>query len=95
MKGKGFDDLIAAGETDRELAKALNAARTTGEVVALGAGRGFSFSEEDVRAGLVARRGSRPLADSEVEGVAGGRKAGKEQQDYYKITMQDVLISGF
>ena len=30
---------------------------------------------------------------SEAEEVKGGRKAGKEQQEYYKVTLSDVLIS--
>ena len=30
---------------------------------------------------------------SEAEEVKGGRKAGKEQQEYYKVTMSDVIIS--
>ena len=30
---------------------------------------------------------------SEAEEVKGGRKAGKEQQEYYKVTMEDIIIS--
>jgi len=35
----------------------------------------------------------RPLTKNETEQVVGGRKAGREQHDYMKVTMEDVLIS--
>jgi predicted ribosomally synthesized peptide with nif11-like leader len=95
MSVKSFDDLLAAGEKDASLAAALNKARTLSEVVALGAARGFAFSEDEARDGLRKLR-SRPLDDSELESVAGGltsRKAGKGQQEYLKVTMSDILIS--
>ena len=31
---------------------------------------------------------------SDAEEVKGGRKAGKDQQEYLKVTMSDVIISG-
>jgi hypothetical protein len=31
---------------------------------------------------------------SDAEEVKGGRKAGKEQQEYYKVTLSDVIVSG-
>jgi len=35
------------------------------------------------------------VAKEEAQDVkGGGRKAGKEQQEYLKVTMSDVLISG-
>ena len=36
----------------------------------------------------------RPLTKNETEQVVGGRKAGREQHDYMKVTMEDVIISG-
>ena len=30
---------------------------------------------------------------SEAEEVKGGRKAGGKQQEYYKVTMSDIIIS--
>lgn len=93
MSVKSFDDLVAAGQNDATLAAALNQARTVADLVALGAKSGFAFDEEAARAGLLRHR-SRDLDDSELDGVAGGRKAGGEQQEYFKITLKDVLISG-
>jgi hypothetical protein len=34
------------------------------------------------------------LTDPQAEAVQGGRKAGADQQEYMKVTMTDVLISG-
>jgi hypothetical protein len=34
------------------------------------------------------------LAESDLEKVAGGRKAGGDQQEYLKIKLTDVIISG-
>jgi hypothetical protein len=53
---------------------------------------GFEFSADDVRDAL-ARRGE--LSEDQLEAVAGGRKAGGEQQEYLKVTMTDVLISSY
>jgi hypothetical protein len=33
------------------------------------------------------------VAKEEAQEVKGGRKAGKDQQEYYKVTMSDVIIS--
>ncbi len=38
---------------------------------------------------------ARPLTKNETEQVVGGRKAGGGQQDYLKVTMEDVLIRSF
>ena len=34
------------------------------------------------------------LSESDLEKVAGGRKAGEQPQEYLKIKLTDVLISG-
>jgi len=34
------------------------------------------------------------LSETELDKVAGGRKAGGDQQDYLKITLTDATISG-
>jgi hypothetical protein len=34
------------------------------------------------------------LSETELDKVAGGRKAGGDQQDYLKITLTDAAISG-
>jgi hypothetical protein len=34
------------------------------------------------------------LSESELDKVAAGRKAGKGQQEYLKVELKDVLISG-
>ena len=49
MRSNGFPELLAAGEKNRDLAAALNGARTVHEVVALGAAHGYSFGEDDVK----------------------------------------------
>jgi hypothetical protein len=36
-----------------------------------------------------------PLHDEDLRAVAGARKAGKEQLEYLKVTMKDVLISSY
>jgi len=36
----------------------------------------------------------RPLTENETEQVVGGRKAGGGQQEYMRVTMGDVIISG-
>lgn len=94
MSVKSFQDLIAAGEKDEELAAALNRARSLSEVVALGAARGHAFTEAEARLTLLDRR-SHDLDDNDLEHVSGGRKAGSEQQEYFKITMKDVLITSY
>jgi hypothetical protein len=33
------------------------------------------------------------LSDAQAEQAQGGRKAGKEQQEYLVVTMSDILIS--
>ena len=33
------------------------------------------------------------VGKEEAQEVKGGRKAGKEQQEFYKVTLSDVLIS--
>lgn len=74
--------------SDHEFAKA---------VVDAGAAAGFAFSLSDVAevaeaAGLSPARGE--LSESQLEAVAGGRKAGKGQQEYLVIKMADLLVSG-
>jgi hypothetical protein len=34
------------------------------------------------------------LADNQLEAVAGGRKAGKEQQEYLIYKLNDALVTG-
>ena len=38
--------------------------------------------------------GSVELAESELDKVAGGRKAGEQPKEYLKVELNDVLISG-
>ena len=33
------------------------------------------------------------VKQSEAEEVKGGRKAGGKQQEYYKVTLEDIIIS--
>jgi len=63
-----------------------------GALVTAGKKAGFDFTQDEVRAIL----SSAPLAelsDDQLEAVAGGRKAGGTQQEYLKITLEDVLIT--
>ncbi len=96
MSVENFDELVAAGERDADLATALNQARTLPEVVALGAARGFAFTEAEAREGLLKRR-TPELDESALEAVVGGtgRKAGEGQKDFLKVTMKEVFISSF
>ena len=38
--------------------------------------------------------GMTELSDEQLDWVAGGRKAGGEQLEYLKVSMEDLLISG-
>ena len=38
--------------------------------------------------------GMTELSEEQLDWVAGGRKAGGEQLEYLKVTMEDLLISG-
>jgi hypothetical protein len=40
------------------------------------------------------KKASIELSEAELNQVAAGRKAGKDQQEYLKIELTDVLISG-
>jgi len=42
-----------------------------------------------------AKETSKDLAVKDVNAVKGGRKAGEGQLEYLKVTMSDVLISGY
>jgi len=35
------------------------------------------------------------VTSKEADDVKGGRKAGKEQHEYFKVTLEDVQISGY
>jgi len=72
-------EINARGDRQR-LAKAL---------VTAGKEAGFDFSEAEIHEVFNAE-----LSDSELEAVAGGRKAGKEQHEYLIIKLNDVLITG-
>jgi hypothetical protein len=37
--------------------------------------------------------GMTELSDEQLDWVAGGRKAGAEQQEYFVFTMEDLLVS--
>ena len=65
-------------------------------VLQAGKQAGFDFSSDEVRKVLAARRSE--LSEDQLEAVSGGitaRKAGGEQQEYFKVTMTDVLITSY
>jgi len=58
-----------------------------------GARAGYGFDAADVTSAL-AESGSGELGDDQLEAVAGGRKAGKGQQEYLIVKLEEVLITG-
>jgi len=65
--------------------------------VAAGAKADCIFSAEEfrgvMRAAAARRAGGGELSEEQLEAVAGGRKAGKGQQEYLVIKMNDVIIT--
>ena len=63
-----------------------------GALVTAGKNAGFDFTQDEVRA-ILSSAPAAELSDDQLEAVAGGRKAGGTQQEYLKITLEDVLIT--
>jgi predicted ribosomally synthesized peptide with nif11-like leader len=63
-----------------------------GALVSAGRKAGFEFTEDEVRA-ILTSSSAVELSDDQLEAVAGGRKAGGDQQEYLKITLSDVLVT--
>jgi hypothetical protein len=55
---------------------------------------GFNVSEHEILEALTPAP-SAPLSDTELDAVAGGRKAGGSKEEYYKVTLEDVFISSY
>jgi len=56
---------------------------------------GFKLSEDEILEAMTPAS-SAPLSDAELEAVAGGvRKSGGGQQEYYKITLEDVIVTSY
>ena len=66
--------------------------------VKAGAALDCAFTAEEfrdaMRAAAARRAAASELSDQQLEAVAGGRKAGKEQQEYYIVKFNDLLITG-
>jgi predicted ribosomally synthesized peptide with nif11-like leader len=62
-------------------------------VAAVAAEAGYDFSQDEVQ-NVVTAKPAIELSEDELEAVAGGRKAGKEQQEYLIVKMSDLLVSG-
>jgi hypothetical protein len=57
-----------------------------------GAEAGYDFSEDEILDVMkVAPSGE--LSDNQLEAVAGGRKAGKEQHEYLIVKLNEVLVT--
>jgi hypothetical protein len=65
-------------------------------IVDAGAKAGFAFGEGDILE-VMAARGRSPVAgelsDSQLQAVAGGRKAGQTPIEYLIVTMKEVIIT--
>ena len=59
-----------------------------------GAEAGYHFSADEILDVMKVEPGGE-LADNQLEAVAGGRKAGKEQQEYLIYKLNDVLVTGY
>jgi len=66
--------------------------------VQAGAKADCAFSEDEFRdlmwAVAARKTGRGELSEEQLEAVAGGRKAGGGQQEYIKVTMKEIFISG-
>ena len=59
-----------------------------------GAAAGYDFSADEILDVMkVAPAGE--LSDDQLEAVAGGRKAGKEQQEYLVVKLNEVLVTSW
>jgi hypothetical protein len=58
-----------------------------------GAAAGYDFSADEILDVMKVEPGGE-LSDNQLEAVAGGRKAGKEQHEYLIVKLNDVLITG-
>jgi hypothetical protein len=59
-----------------------------------GVAAGYDFSADEILDVMkVAPAGE--LSDNELEAVAGGRKAGKEQQEYLVVKLNEVLVTSW
>ena len=66
-------------------------------VVAAGVEAGFVFSEDDVHE-VMTTPPVAELSDGQLDAVSGGitsRKAGKEQQEYMTIALNDLAVSSY
>jgi hypothetical protein len=59
-----------------------------------GAEAGYDFSADEILDVMRVAPGGE-LSDNQLEAVAGGRKAGKEQHEYLVVKLQEVLITGY
>src|SRR5688572_9754349 len=59
-----------------------------------GAAAGYDFSADEILDVMKVEPGGE-LSDNQLEAVAGGRKAGKEQHDYLIVKLQEVLVSSW
>jgi hypothetical protein len=82
-----------------ELKRTIDGRRADRFAALAAAGRkaGFDFSEDEVRT-VVTDPATVELSDAQLKGIAGGvtnRKAGGGQQEYLKVTLEDVFISSY
>ena len=61
-------------------------------LAAVGRKAGFDFSEGEVR-DILTGAPSAELSDDELEGVAGGRKAGGTQTEYLVFVLKECFVS--
>lgn len=94
MSQQTLNQLSAALESDRSLEAKMRAAKNLDDVVSIAAQHGHTVTVEDLRTSA-ARVEQRELADDELESVSGGKgkKRDKDQQQYLKLVLSDILIS--